>query len=69
MFLGDDFGADFSGIAVGDPIEFRYQIRGAHVGRGVAVALEAHGHIERLLLMDFDHLVNAAVAAHAAYAG
>ena len=67
MLMGDDLGPDLPGIAVRNPIELGHQIRGPDIRRGIAVALEAHGHIERLLLMDFDHLVYAAVAAYAAH--
>lgn len=68
MFLRDDLGADFARVAIRNPIEFCDQIRGSHIGRRVAVALEAHAHIERLLLTDFDHLVYAAMATYAAHA-
>src|SRR5437660_2711413 len=68
MFLGDNFAPDFARIAIGNPIELSYQFGGPNVGSRIAVALQAHGHVERLLLVDLHHLVDPTVAADAAYA-
>src|ERR1700686_2633126 len=68
MFLRDNFLPDLARIAVRFPIELRHQFHWTNVGRGIAVALQAKAHVERLFLMHFDHLIDAAVAAHAAYA-
>ena len=67
-FWRDNLFADFARIAIRHPVELGDQFGGPHIGRGVAVALQAEGHIERLFLVDFDHLIDAAVAAHAAHA-
>ena len=68
MLLGDDLLADFARIAIRNPIQLGHQFDGPHVGRRVAVAIQAESHVERLLLMDFDLLIDAAVAADAAHA-
>src|SRR4029079_4383138 len=68
VFLRYDLAADFARVAIGNPIELRNQLGRPNVGSRVAVALQAHGHVERLLLADLYHLVDPAVAAHAAYA-
>src|SRR5947209_6168157 len=66
MFLGDDLTPDLSRIAIGNPVELRHQLRWTNVWRRIAVALQTKRHVERLLLMHFDHLIDASVAAHAA---
>ena len=68
MFLCDDLFPDFSGIAIRHPIELRHQLRGPDVRRRIAMAIQAPGHVQRLLLPHFDHLIDAAVAAYAANA-
>src|SRR5580698_3432883 len=69
MFLADNFFADFTRIAIRNPIEFGDQLDRPQIRRGVLVAIQAERHVERLLLMDFDFLIDAAVAGDAAYAG
>src|SRR5258708_1510891 len=68
MFPGDDLAPDFRRIAIRNPIELGHQLEGTHAGRGVAMAIQAEAHVERLFLLHLDHLIDAAVAAHAAYA-
>jgi len=68
MFLRDDSPARSPRIAIRYPVELGHQLGRPDVRRGVAVTLQAHTHIERLHLLDLDHLVDSAVAAHAAYA-
>jgi hypothetical protein len=68
MFLPHDFLANRTRVAIGDPIELRHQFHRPDVRRRVAVTGDAKRHIQRLLLMDLDHLVDAAMAAYAAYA-
>ncbi len=69
MLLADDFFADFTRIAVRNPIELGHQFHRPQIGRGVFVAIQAEGHVQRLLLVDFDFLINAAVAQDATHAG
>lgn len=68
MFLLHDFLANRPRVAIRDPIEFSHQLRRTDVRRWVAVTGDAKRHIQRFLLMDLDHLIDAAMAAHAAYA-
>ena len=51
-----------------DEIELRYQLGRPNIGSRVAVALQAHAHVQRLLLTNLHHLVDPAVAAHVAVA-
>src|SRR3984957_9383712 len=67
MLLGDDLFPDRAGIAVRNPIQLRHQLHGPYVRRGIAVAVQTEGHIERFLLMYLDHLVDAAVATDATH--
>ena len=69
MFLRDDLAADLRRIAVRHPIEFCHQFGRPEVRRGVAMALQAPGHVERLYLFHLDHLVHPAMATHATHAG
>src|ERR1700720_1388497 len=66
MFLRNNFLPDLAGIAVRFPIELRDQLHRTNVGRRITVTLQAEAHVERLFLMHLDHLIDAAVAAHAA---
>src|SRR5579872_1843712 len=69
MLLRDDLVADFARVPIGHPVELRYQLGRPNIGRRVAMARQAHGHVERLLLVDLHHLIDAAVAAHTTYTG
>src|SRR5271170_5376570 len=69
MFLGDDLVADLPGVTIGNPIELGHQFGGPYIWRGVFMACQTERHVQGLVLMHFDHLVDAPVAAHAAYAG
>ena len=61
----DDLHAQFGRVAFGLPVELRHLFRRPYVGRGIAMAVEAPGHGQRLHLLHFRHLVDAAVAGDA----
>jgi hypothetical protein len=67
MFLFHDLLANRAWVAIGDPIELGHQFGRPDVRRRIAVTGDAKSHIQRFLLMDLDHLVDAAMAAYAAH--
>src|ERR1700679_1691826 len=67
MFGFDDLAPDFRRIAIRHPIELRHQLRRPDVRCRIAVALQTKCHVERLLLMHFDHLIDTAMATYAAH--
>jgi len=68
MFFRNDLASDFRRIPVRNPIELRYQLRRPDVRRGVAMAFQAKRHVQRLILVYFDHLVDAPMTANATHA-
>src|SRR5580693_9765696 len=68
MFFRNDLAPYFRRIPIRNPIELRYQLRRPDVRRGVAMAFQAKRHVQWLLLMYLDHLIDASMAAHATHA-
>ena len=65
----DDFPADLGWIAVRLPRKIRYLIDRPDIRGRIAMTIKAHAHIQRLHLLDFDHLIDASVAANATDSG
>src|SRR5580658_3778648 len=68
VFFANDLLADYPRVAIRNPIELGDQLSRPKVRRRVLVAIEAEGHVERLLLMDLNLLIDASVAGNAAHA-
>ena len=56
------------GIVAPLPIQVRDLVQRAEFGGGIAMAIEAEGHAQRLVMIDFLHLVDGAMALDAANA-
>ena len=67
MFFRNDFASYFRRIPIRNPIELRHQFGRPDVRRGISMAFQAKRHVQRLILMHFDHLIDTAVAAYAAH--